>query len=567
MTKMSSLPSTFFQTIPNRPQNLDSRQPYYRQCLRHVLQVAEGNRWIADWLFTDPHLLFHPNLPLSPEAFDSTIALRIFHTFLDLDVPPPNSISPTPTPVCPVSGRSGPSHCPVIHHPHSSYPTNPRSLAHPHFHAADSDMLMLPVASLDGLCVGYAFGTGANLSSPPPITDFVGRFAYDARANHLLIVMPPPTGVSQNRPVTVVMSVSPCQPGRGDKRVREHVFFTVPPQEYSFEYLPNHVYSMCTAESRPEDSGQAPLVEALDALFNVEDPATHFVESILAPEDKNIGSPTTGSDSSTEHSANLAEPDVALALLEAWTAPDPPAPALPVETAAKRYTPWVDGSYGQTADGVGIPRRAGGNGTSSGAFDMTSLGDALQGIMSSLKGSFYSSRTRHEPFDYSTGKQIDTGFRNVIARLEPVEDEILTKMKFKASSIYFSTMTSIRIDQALWLMSGRQGEAGRYIASKRNGDIRSRLQPTAMVPAGRAVVLNGVTAAEGDETRRKAERLEEKKRRNRLSAAKSNLKRKEFWDGKKRDLRELRERVSQLESKKRVLVCENEMLRRQVETR
>lgn len=325
---------------------------------------------------------------------------------------------------------------------------------------------------------------------------------------------------------------------------------------------------MSTSQSRPEDAGEVPLADALDALFSAEDPAMNFVDLIFPLENEDtflyIDTPSTGSDLPPEETSGPSQPDVALALMEAWTTPDPPAPSIPEETDKTRSMPWVPGSYGQTADGVGIPRRAGPNANSSGAFDMNSLNDALKGIMTSLQGSFYSSRARHEQFDFITGRRLNNGFRNVIARLEKVDDTILTKMRRQAATMYCAAMASIRTDEALLPILGMQGWPRTHPQST-SGTRRNVLQPAPLQASDNAFVLKN-RIFEDQAARNKADRIEEKKRRNRLSAARSNLKRKEVWDAKKRDLSQLKSRVGELKSRKKFLVSENKVLRRVIKS-
>lgn len=247
---------------------------------------------------------------------------------------------------------------------------------------------------------------------------------------------------------------------------------------------------------------------------------------------------------------------------------------------------WMLSADGTTPDGIGIPRRPGRNETSSGAFDMRALLGSLATIERSLKGHFYGPKVRKDILHPQTGELISRCTGVVTARLDAVDPANLSLLRSIAAQSYYSSLLSVCNDSRL-ISAGPRQEIVTGGKKTRGGEEPKRKQgrreivmrgPTALAPRPVATVVLppglphpevlqlgevGVEkdSEEMDEEMAKEAKLEAKRIKNRLSAARSNQKRRAQLDAQKKELAALRARVEQLKSRKQHVTEENENLK------
>lgn len=413
------------------------------------------------------------------------------------------------------------------------------------FHSQDADFLILPVAKIDGVVVGYSFGSVAN--STPTQTrheSFHGRFAFDDAQQQLLFIA---SGSQSALPadageVTIIMSFSwKCD------TIREHHMFLCPKREYNFFNLPNEVMFMSNAEMHVPSSISCRSNLAFnppdigDVAIGPGEPHDIVAEMIDKLIDQNATSMDSSPDSIFDSSSSFVRSDM----------------------------PWILDSNGVPTDNVGIPRRPGGMGTSSGAFDMTGLADSINSIRSSVTGSFYGSRSGNpcaHPFGDPNEPQ---SIRNIMARLDPSSAARATHARDSALRVYLTSVLPVSTDQrfisARAILSAPRATnvAGIGVVQDPKQDPVKEGKPVSIAPLPNPQLngTHGQNSVIEDQEKKREGRLEAKRRRNRLSAARSNEKRKEHWRRQQQLLESLRERVQELEYRKNTLATENETLR------
>lgn len=104
---------------------------------------------------------------------------------------------------------------------------------------------------------------------------------------------------------------------------------------------------------------------------------------------------------------------------------------------------------GTTPDGVGVPRSPGRNDTSSGAFDMGELQDALGSIELSFKGVYFSPRVRKDIMHPRTGELLSRSTGEVSAKLFRPDDVTVSMLRHIAAQSYYSNFLSVSSDTRL----------------------------------------------------------------------------------------------------------------------
>lgn len=214
----ASVPTPMETTLPDTEAKLTCAN---KRRLFQSFRMANDSRWVADWLLTQPASPFHHHTSIPADAFDNALAIRATHRVVSPDGCPMSSSSAS----TPVSGLISPGH----------------------------DLLLVPVAHSSGRLIGYSFGgleaapvnnTTVDCSydsrTTPFFPHFVGRFAFDASANDLLIVVN-----RMNALVTGIISIK-----RGDGRVRERTNFAVMNGSYRYKALPARIARMTTMSER-----------------------------------------------------------------------------------------------------------------------------------------------------------------------------------------------------------------------------------------------------------------------------------------------------------------------------
>lgn len=515
------------------------------------------HRWVADWLFVDADDAFHHNVPVPPESFDNTLAVQINHTFTEIEIP---AKCPHPMKQTYAQRSACASKCPITGKTMAEKSKRPSSKI------TTADLLLLPVANLDVITVGYAFGggsyisdTGATKAGPP----FCGRFAFNIVEDDLLIVIngKPPGSPSHFSPVTVIMTVA-LVPGTG---TREHTFFTCPKQEYGFEHLPSQILNVVTAEGTTHEQLPEPLIvdtledllagRELDSIASSEllgasvatAPWKENLLDILPEEDSSsfLLTESSNGDSPLE-SENTMVSTGGMDFIQSLLDDIHTTVASPASRATTRATPWEMDAFRGTRDGVGISRVPGGNSTSSGAFDLRALSGALSAMSASLRGS-YKATKRKCGTDPLTGCTVGETLMSVVATLERADESVTAKLQRQAAALYFAATMTVRSDE------------GRL-----NAMMAVQVLPVQYTVHGHGSAGMLVECDNSEEMRMREERREAKKRRNRMSAARSNQRRKEANEVRKRSLAELKMRAEELEERKRSLAAENHALKERI---
>lgn len=236
---------------------------------------------------------------------------------------------------------------------------------------------------------------------------------------------------------------------------------------------------------------------------------------------------------------------------------------------------------GRTPDGVGIPRRPGGNDTSSGAFDMSGLFDSLQAIERSLKGHFFSPKVRKDIMHPQTGELISRSTGELMAKLDSIDSSSLQLFRQVAAQSYYASVMGMSSDNRLLpitpLVSRTHAvnavtplpQMARSVTQK---TIQKRVAPAPLAPRPVSIGAAAVAVALDDEAVKKSKeeaarqaKLEAKRIKNRMSAARSNQKRRAQLEAQRKELATLRKRVEELTSKKQIMMEENMNLRKQVQ--
>ncbi len=563
-----------------------------RCVLRSSLELAYTNRWVAEWLFpTSENATPHP--PLKTEAFDQGLALHMSHSL------------------------SAPEYDSFLKQ-HMPYQSEEKKLI---MHK-ETDLLVVPVLSAGKTIAGYTFCTGhkyTKMTGYQPVThasgDFLmSRFIYDYTKRQFLIVSAMPSeGI-----VGVFQMIFHCDGSC------ERNFISVPFLHYSADNLPSVIItSQCNLETRDLSSPTVdyqfaepqlpcatstngvrpnsnsiptsttttvPVPEMTQSMDNLLD-NLDFLPRPLSPND-NIpldlgpGDPTFDPFSSSSNDSTLVGDSFFSAAPEEPTPPPPP----------PRWEFNVDGT---TADGVGIPRKPGPSSTSCGAFDMTSMTRALAKLERQVKGSFFCLRAKKDLIDPTTGELLNRQTGQQISKITTMSPQQSTKLRQIAAQTYYATTLSPSVDarlvsptithaaqnlvlpQALLsAISGTSTSLPSSTTSIQGNHLITNGHRTPSPPIQAStirVITNGggatlaprpvdTLASNGIVPEKKSldstiDKAEAKKIRNRLSAAKSNQRRRAQLEAQRKELEMLQQRVLELRKKKEMIAAENGRLR------
>ncbi|CAN8066214.1 unnamed protein product [Agarophyton chilense] len=463
-----SLPATFFDDARCADTGADRRTHEQRCLLARCLLLASQHRWVAEWLFSDPHTRFHRNLHVALSAFDHAHPLSIMHSF---------------------QGQN-----------------STRNLA--------SEMLLIPMANMNAITVGYiTLRGGSNWHG------HVGRYAFHSQSAEVLMV------VNNYTPdATAVMAVIP-QPD-----TVKQFLITCPVLEYSFNNLPNQAFTVHVAE-RDQTSKNSPQQIA------------HQLQAFPASIDRLLELCSTNDSmlpSSSYHSDLLSLLDL-----------DPPS-----------QLPWIIDSASSLSDNIGIPANPGTADTSSGAFNLTAISDSIRHIENTLHGTFLGTSEIHYPLALA----FESPVKQTIVSIAAADSLEATLLRRYAVKVYFDATTPVISDEKyLALPSFPYSVTAEPSPSQpQNSTGNDKQYFRRIAPSPMTVASDNPTVAKADADLARERTLEARRRRNRLSAARSNDKRKEKWKRKVQTLQELRERMKNLLSKQQQLVEENGMLRKLV---
>lgn len=229
-----NVPETAFDKIPVAIDSDDPLCNVGKKELASALLMAYEDGSAADWLFKNSASSFHVTpSTLSPESFDNALAIHLHDEISTADT-------------CP-SRQRGMPFIPTAY----VYPATAESLQHM-IVSKDLYLLLIPVAKLGDLSVGYVFIRGFGLTTlqksvrassfGEEIKNYgdgkkpyliSGRFCFHHRKHDLLTVMNGMAG--QMVGIVSYRSIS--------KTERERSFFTVPKGDYGANEMPSRVLS------------------------------------------------------------------------------------------------------------------------------------------------------------------------------------------------------------------------------------------------------------------------------------------------------------------------------------
>lgn len=651
------------------PLNIDSDDPLFnvgKKDLFIALRMAHENRWVAEWLFKENSQPFHKQSTLPPEAFHNSLAIHLHNDI------------------------STPGQCPSDTQPlDNNFEKGPCSeRADTKFTVTkDIDLLLVPVANVSGLTVGYTFMKSVQeaaytrpLFPPnrvPGATRFTpslisGRFAFEDSTRDFLMVV---NGMSPH--LTGIVSMRwPTE------NTRDRSFFAVPKSEYGPDHLPSRVLSVqCNVDReipsrqhyqfdtpyRPDSATRTDSAssrtdsttlgstedecytdataddnDALDMLFTTPEKITaqlqaqppvqndwfpgsdiemdidlatdladglESIGTVLAPDQADLLPALLqdfgASERDMEDMERLFNDDVDMLASGAGRFDSPLSqtttisPVSSSETSSSVHTgtqltlsapamrppslqtagSWlVSGDEGATPDGVGIPRVPDRNDTSSGSFNMSALLDSLGAIERSMKGSFFSPKVRKDILHPQTGELLSRCTGELTSRNVDIAGQNLSLFRQVAAQTYYSSLLSVSNDTRLITAHPPIAPAappapsnpfgGELLKQTESNDARkvASLAPAALAPRPVAPRPTPVTSKAGDKDDEAAKeaKLEAKRIKNRMSAAKSNQKRRAQLESQRKELAVLRKRVEELKAKKQHMTEENESLRRLV---
>ena len=532
----STVPPDFFAKAAAGDSSPDEKYAHQRRMLASALQLPANNRWVADWLFSDNTNTFHKNICIPPEAFENYLSITVQHHFLDVDL-------------------VGPLHAFHSQFDNSSGTPNASASSCPfsstRLHSQDTEFLIVPVAKIGGIVVGYSFWSMMDsVGEAKPTVAFKGRFAFDDATQQFVFVNESSQSSLPFHTDEVLMVMTFFWKG---ETVRQHHMFVCPLQDYSFFNLPNEVLFMATAEMQTSSRVQQHSSNGSEKSLDI------FAQMI---------------DSLIDQNNNFLQYDESIFDISS----DLPRSGIP----------WILDSNGTPTDNIGIPRRPGTTGTSSGAFDMTGISESLLAIEMSLNGNFFGSRSAD-----SVHPGVNLGnvpsIRNVMASMHRSAEARAIHARDSAVQIYFSSVLAVNNDRRFFAskaITNSSNPSTRPISpessSMDNSSVPNKRPRTATkaktiapaiapariapipvshLPAAPAVANAGEARPLSAEEKKREERLEAKRRRNRLSAARSNERRKENWRMKRETLASLQQQVQHLTQRREALLRENQSLR------
>lgn len=506
------------------------------ELLKSVLKPAYETRWLADFLFTDlSKSTFHTTLPLHPQTFQTLVATDITQT-----------VTLKPDPLYPPAAAHGPLPKELI----KDMPED--TVDETVLHA-----LYMPIAALGPHTVGYVLCAHAEdmpncMPHNPLVPPFKARFSFDARTQTLLTV------IRGGRPHSIAIRAvryAHAQP------MREQFNFVIPDAPYAWPALPTTVTWMLSfvevevAARVPQTPSRA-LARTFHSLFET--------SACVRPER--------------------------------------------VDAA-----PWPVGLDGVLTDGLRPDFCEGsGNDTSVTAFTASTRSHANQSLSNFLKGDFQSPGFRIDALEGMSGRFSSACTGGVRLLHTVTKDLCVDILRRRFLSDYFACVLAVSADGGLSALPEACASGSRLgicvngrrrrLVDKQQGRARwedcpsgSGREPTctdsptgtgsALVPRGDRADVGGqavriekrpslmpvsmpvsmpVDNMQGAEAGRKEtceDMLQARRKRNRLSAARSNEKKRVWMAKLEQDVRAARLHVEELTRRRDVARRENNMLK------
>jgi len=321
---------------------------------------------------------------------------------------------------------------------------------------------------------------------------------------------------------------------------RKRYFIAVPKLQYAFHNLPTRpLFMMSNTEFKLQNASNfLPRQPATDD-------AVHMPQSTASAEEQTNLTNTTSTEKAqptaiTNRSGeSTSTPPYGPPIEELHVVPE-----TPPRSAIENLMPWIIKPDGSTADGLAIPRNPGDTDTSSGAFHIGALTAASASMAQSLNGCYVGTcHGRRDFLNPITGEvQSRPTGRNEM-RQNDVVDAIAKAMRDAAIQCYFGSRVSPKTDT-------------RHLAS----DVGA--QQLAEIASVVSLLSRGAPRSEADVVRLREARKQRRRVMNRLSAARSNHKKREELEKLRDELDGTRRRLDLLTRRRESLSVENETLRR-----
>lgn len=214
---------------------------------------------------------------------------------------------------------------------------------------------------------------------------------------------------------------------------------------------------------------------------------------------------------------------------------------------------------------------------------MTALKASLDDLENCLYGVYYGPNLKRDVLHPVTGEITSRATGEMTENLLPLDISTRARMRFYAAQNYFESITAPGSER--WLtrygdMTRGDSQGDMTVAKHSDAAKRARVEKHAKMHVGEPVLLPRVKevcgkcacelGGEGGEVLDvesvKEMKREMKRRKNRLSAARSNQRRKEKVEAEKKELERLKVRREELAGVQKRLKEENELLKQQTGT-
>lgn len=488
---------------------------------------------IAKWLFGTYKTNFHPDCPLlSPAAFESALAVQVTHLFTKF------------SPLCLFTLDYSTSH-------------NIRPSS------AFIDVLQVQVTEVDGVILGYCFTVDFEATTHHPYTldachgaDRCGRFAYDPVSDQAIIVMEAvdPTVLD----VLTFHNVS--------APTRSRIFYLIPRAPYSHENLPSNVLAMMDSSERRIS---VPCKRTRPLVSSSSSTPDSYTEPSSYPSSHASFSPSISQSISESVSPSFLHSTVA-------EQKDLFSPIVQ-EHQLQAQAPYINEPFPflQQQQQLSTLPLVPSSGAQNSAFDMSPLSRSLEGFELSLSGEFYGPHVTRHVIDPVTGTTTRaTGILKSLIRRASGRDRLwmrqLAAQKYYACAFPLNSESRLSLTgadepQEVNAENGSSHAPIEAVSVMKRPRVRSEKPVLPRLPDGvsKEAYLEIVSEKQSpvDEEAAKKAKVDAKRRKNRMSAARSNEKRKERLELQRRELELLKAKRVELIKVQQHLKNENDILK------
>lgn len=563
--------------------------------LRSTLRLPAANPLVARWLFSNHTSAFHSDANLlPPSVFSDSLVLQISSDITSFS---PSAFNPFASPFTP--------------------PPKPAT------RSVHLNLLLVPAAHVDDLVLGYSAAMGDPFDRE--LYPFVqtgrflpnrlmrGRFAFCPKDKHMVCV------VNDFSPdVMGIIGLDWFQYNR-----RQRYFFTVPNHQYDFHDLPTRVLALLQNTefkvagvdqewfARPPAQGddsdfpkphipQGASLDGLSAFLGDGQPGTSQQDP--QPDAPPLPDPSIWTEDFLDALGGLSADPQSPSTVPPQPSQQPP-PLIP-STAPSTLSASITGSLVMSNDyraTPGSPRSSAISTTPvrrrftsdhNPGFDLTTMFHSLVDLERSLEGKYFAPRMSRDIMNPNTGEIVSRTTGEMRASLQVAKTKDAKMLRDLTAQTYYAMTMAVTNDTRLafpsrpaltWQQTNQGTESGHFrgiakAACKPGKSClvrkRPRLEGAVEIPVASAAptcincmqkVTQETMVPVLDEDAIREAKKEAKRRKNRLSAARSNHRKKEKLEAQKKELAQLRERVVALREQKKQLDAMNSTLREQVD--